>query len=84
MKLTTKSTGQACFIDLIRAFDTINYKISPKKLEAYGFRCKFMKLFENYLQNRLQNINIIDKSSSEKAIECGLPQGSVFGSFLFL
>ena len=83
-EIDKKSTGQACFIDLSKAFDTIDHKILLKKLEAYGFRGKVLKLLENYLQNRLQYININGMSSSEKSIKCGIPQGSVLGPFLFL
>ena len=49
-----KSTCQECFIDLSKSFDTIHHKNLHKKIEAYGFRVQFVKLLQNYLQNRSQ------------------------------
>ena len=78
MKLTKNSTGQACFIDHSKAFDTIN-QILQQKLEAYG-----NETFRILPSKSIGICHINDKSPSEKAIECGIPQGSVLGPYLFL
>ena len=72
------------FLDLKKAFDTVNFEILLKKMENYGFQGKANKWFENYLTNRKQYVYINGKKSEEKKITCGVPQGSVLGPILFL
>ena len=72
------------FVDLQKAFDTINYKILLKKLQIYGIQGIPLKLIENYLSNRTQSVRIEDSLSTPKSITIGLPQGSLLGPLLFL
>lgn len=72
------------FIDLKKAFDTINHDILLKKLEHYGIRGLPLKWFTNYLTHRKQSVHINAASSNDKDVQCGIPQGSILGPILFL
>ncbi len=76
--------GCGIFIDLRKAFDTVNHNILLKKLEHYGIRGSILKWFESYLSNRKQFVVFNGQSSDLKSISCGVPQGSVLGPLLFL
>ena len=76
--------GCGIFIDLKKAFDTVNHKILLTKLEHYGIRGIALKWFESYLTNRKQFVFVNGESSEVKDILCGVPQGSVLGPLLFL
>lgn len=72
------------FLDLRKAFDTVNFDILLKKLEFYGFRGPAQKWFSTYLRGRKQYVYINDQCSSKRDITHGVPQGSVLGPLLFL
>ena len=72
------------FIDLQKAFDTVNHKILLKKLEHYGIRGSANKWFQSYLTNRKQFVNINGATSNHTIIKHGVPQGTVLGPLLFL
>ena len=72
------------FIDLSKAFDTVDHKILTKKLELYGIKVSNLGWFESYLSNRKQFIKYGDKQTNIETITCGIPQGSILGSLLFL
>ena len=74
----------ATFVDLAKAFDTIDFKILTNKLHSYGIRGLPAKLISNYLSNRKQNVTLNGKKSKTANIKCGVPQGSILGPLLFL
>ena len=72
------------FIDLSKAFDTIDHNILLKKLEMYGIRGNTQKLLKSYLTHRRQYVNVLGEDSIEQLVQYGVPQGSCLGPLLFL
>ena len=72
------------FVDLQKAFDTVNHEILFKKLEHYGIRGLSNSWFKSYLSNRKQYVTINGFKSDSTSINIGVPQGSVLGPLLFL
>ena len=72
------------FIDLKKAFDTINHKILIQKLNHYGVRGFAADWVKSYLEDRKQLVVVDGVQSMSKSIRCGVPQGSILGPTLFL
>ena len=72
------------FIDLAKAFDTVDHRVLLSKLQHYGIRGIALSWFQNYLTNRKQYTVIDNAESSQSLIKCGVPQGSILGPILFL
>ena len=73
----------AVFLDLSKAFDTVNKSIMLKKLEWLGLRGLVNEWFESYLSDRKMFVEINSHSSAVKCLNIGLPQGAVTSPWLF-
>jgi len=74
----------AVFLDISKAFDTIDFVIMKSKLDKLGFRGIVLDLIINYLTNRKQYVEINKNKSFLCDIQYGVPQGSILGPLLFL
>ena len=72
------------FIDLKKAFDTVDHTILLEKMKTYGVRNNANLWFQNYLKDREQFVSINGVESEKIKIVCGVPQGSVLGPLLHL
>ena len=72
------------FLDLSKAFDTVDHQILLCKLCKYGLRGLCHKWFQSYLCNRKQYVSFNNVESDLLVVKCGVPQGSILGPLLFL
>ena len=82
--LDKKNYTLGVFIDLTKAFDTVNHSVLIEKLNHYGIRGVTENWIKPYLFGRKQFVNIGECSSDLIQISCGVPQGSVLGQKLFI
>ena len=72
------------FLDLKKAFDTVDHKILLQKCYRYCLRGPIYNILKSYLSKRTQYTLIGDKKSKLNLIELGVPQGSILGPLLFI
>lgn len=83
-EIENKKFNVGIFLDLSKAFDTLDHKILLGKMELYGFRGKVHSWLKSYLTNRQQYVQLCKCKSQLSYIRYGVPQGSILGPLLFL
>ena len=83
MKIDKNEAICSIFLDLSKAFDTVNHQILLQKLYRYGIRGVPLQWFKSYLESRTQYVEVENAKSNPLSIQCGVPQGSTLGPLLF-
>ena len=83
-KMDTNDIPLNIFLDLSKAFDTIDHSILLNKLKYYGLKGSTLNLFQSYLSNRKQYTEIEDTTSTILPIQVAVPQGSILGPIFFI
>lgn len=78
----------ALFLDISRAFDSVDFKTLLSILEKAGVRGVVLDWYRSYLYGRSQRVKIVDKEgvtvSDSASLTCSVPQGSTLGPILFI
>ena len=82
--LDNGNLGCGIFVDLQKAFDTVEHDILLVKLQHYGIRGMVNNCFKSYLFDRKQFVSINGRISNQASVKYGVPQGSVLGPLFFL
>ncbi len=81
--LDNKQYCAALFVDLSKAFDSVDHKILLQRLSCLGFSKMSLHWFNNYLTERMQCVSVENFTSTELKINKGVPQGSILAPVLF-
>ena len=84
MKIDSNEAICSIFLDLSKAFDTVNHQILLQKLYRYGIRGVPLQWFKSYLESRTQYVEVENAKSNPLSIQCCVPQGSTLDPLLFL
>ena len=81
--LDNKKFVGVIFLDITKAFDTVNHELLLSKLSNLGLSASAVSWFQSYLSNRCHITRVSDSYSSPGYPSSGVPQGSVLGPTLF-
>lgn len=82
--IANRQTSIGIFLDLSKAFDTVDHSILLTKLSHYGMRGLSLNWFKSYLTNRKQYTHFKSAESDLATVRCGVPQGTILGPLLFV
>ena len=82
--INNRKINISIFLDLKKAFDTVDHEILISKLTKYGVVGTPLRWFTSYLTDRKQYCQIDGHKSSLKSVHCGIPHGSCLGPLLFI
>ena len=82
--IVKKLPSRSFFIDLSKAFDTVNHNILFDKLQHYGIRGLALDWVKSYFHQRSQFVEYNGHRSLPQVIRCGVPQGSILGPLFFI